>query len=450
MTQGVELLNPQDFDGLTYASANRVWTNDSVADVFSSVDGLNSTLGQGITPALYQINNYRSTLKRASDSNLGAEFGYIITNSSTNEYTLTAPVAKANTTCIDLTLDSTTYFPMFYAPDSSLTSNARFVYEAVFDENCNDLGNGQITGSRIVFAANHPKGIVGTITCMNNSQAYTSYYLVKTPVNTATGNLTFFPLASCRTNVMVGDGINIKYYDLNTSYVLPGSEAKKPFSILAGNTTDATALANELVQSWWTNITSTSTTGSYGMLYFVTAIISLNTWDFKTPMEHFTQALYSMAVAKKINAETYYAVGESMSSIAGQSVQLSAYTNTVASDALVVGPSGYSALYLVVMGLQLLALVICVALAIRFPPVSLNPLDPVSVLLVAQNSPPSIMADGGCLGDVDQVRSAGAKITYRAVNNQHLGFVFGPSYYEAPKFGRMYGSISAETEKKEV
>lgn len=52
----------------------------------------------------------------------------------------------------------------------------------------------------------------------------------------------------------------------------------------------------------------------------------------------------------------------------------------VVSDALVIGPTGFTALILLVVGAMLAVLCTCLALAIKFAPVSLNPLDPVRLL----------------------------------------------------------------------
>ena len=63
-----------------------------------------------------------------------------------------------------------------------------------------------------------------------------------------------------------------------------------------------------------------------------------------------------------------------------------------------------------------------------------------SIMLVAQNSEITPHADGGCLGNPDSVRSPSARIKLRAVNAQHLAFVWGESHWESPVIGRMYGS----------
>ena len=69
-------------------------------------------------------------------------------------------------------------------------------------------------------------------------------------------------------------------------------------------------------------------------------------------------------------------------------------------------------------------------------------------MLVAQNSEITPHADGGCLGNPDSVRSPAARIKLRAVNAQHLAFVWGESHWEPPVNGHMYGS-SGEVVKEE-
>lgn len=71
------------------------------------------------------------------------------------------------------------------------------------------------------------------------------------------------------------------------------------------------------------------------------------------------------------------------------------------------------------------------------------------MMLVAQNSAVTPLADGGCLGDPSNVRSPGAAIKLRAINAQHLAFVWGEEHYEPPVIGRMYGT-SGDVESKRL
>ncbi|KAL8283950.1 hypothetical protein RQP46_005063 [Phenoliferia psychrophenolica] len=170
-----------------------------------------------------------------------------------------------------------------------------------------------------------------------------------------------------------------------------------------------------------------------------------------------------MAVAKSVNAATYYAFDPAWNLNTPSSVRYqfdgSKYdgqyfygdphspiscVNTVSSEALLIGPTGLSGLLLLVVGAMLLLLLGSLILTIMSPPVTLNPLDPVSVLLVAQNSPPSHEADGGCLGNVNQAQGRSAKIQYRAVSDQHLAFVFNAAYLDPPRLGRMYGALPSK------
>ncbi|KAM0756075.1 hypothetical protein T439DRAFT_351799 [Meredithblackwellia eburnea MCA 4105] len=446
-----ELLHPEDFEGLVVEAANRVWKGDQVANVYNLVDGLNMTIGNGIAPSLHKVANYRQSLKVRGDQALPSNFVDIVTNSTTNLFTIAAPTAIANTTCTDL-LNSNDQSTLFARVVRQNTTASLWAID-IFDSHCTgDLGGGIQT-----YINQGTRFIGGSIACRNNSQAYIAYYATNTQyANDSNG---FIPLASCFTSVTAGDGNNIFYSDLNTSYTLPGSEAKDPFFLTTTNQTDVSLLAHVLVNGYWSIRTQTPT-GSFGLQYLTSAIsakVNNSTGRYVWPIEEtftsLTRAMYSMAVAKLVNAETYYAVDSvypKNGTFGGdQSVpNLSPYSAKITSDALVIGPQGYTSLLLIVVGVMLAFLVASVIIAILFPPVSLNPLDPVSVLLVAQNSPPSLSADGGCLGDVDQVRSKEDLIQYRAVNNQHLSFIFGPSFYEKPQFGRMYGTVTGRRKEK--
>ncbi|KAK4703169.1 hypothetical protein P7C70_g3049, partial [Phenoliferia sp. Uapishka_3] len=412
------LLDPEDFDGLAFAIGTTFLMNGSLAGVSTLVDGLSMSIGNGIVPSLRQTNQFRNTLQLYGDvsNSLSKMESYIITNASTNVYTTSAPTVQASSTCVPVGFGQSSPLQL---TNFTQAEGGTSWFVTVMDSNC---------------AANTPPG---QLRIFNNTGVLAVFSCLTDDEHACVPDHTSLL-------VLFADELLLPrcfYFDLNSSYVLP------PDFYLSADTTNVAGLANAIV---FQELTSKSlvvfefASGSKIFDYTLAAEIA-GKFDF----HYFTQALYAMAVSKMVTAETWYAtMTQNLTYIGlgtngyfsdGLPANLSLLPNTVVSDALGIGPTGISALLIFVVGLVVVLLLASLVLAVAFPPVTLNPLDPVSVLLVAQNSPPALAADGGCLGDVNQVRSKGDRIQYRAVNNQHLAFVFGPSDYDQPKLGRMYG-----------
>ncbi|KAL8277811.1 hypothetical protein RQP46_009794 [Phenoliferia psychrophenolica] len=139
-----------------------------------------------------------------------------------------------------------------------------------------------------------------------------------------------------------------------------------------------------------------------------------------------TGAMASMAVSKQVYAETAAAnKGALGAAWMGYSLSGTVTPAFITCTCLKVGPDSWEALYLGVVAAMWLAVLLALAVSIHHPPVSLDPLDPISMLLIAQNSPPSAELEGGCTGDVDRLRSRNVKMRLCAVDSERLGFVFG-------------------------
>ncbi|KAM0747607.1 hypothetical protein T439DRAFT_328832 [Meredithblackwellia eburnea MCA 4105] len=433
-----QLFLPVDFEALAFAMGDILNAGRNTTAVSSTVDGLNMTIGNGVVPSLQSVSSFRQYIntgftKASEYASLEQGKADIISKSTDNEYTLRVPTTVATSHCAS-------HFILDLAPSpSTLTLGTRkgndsnFYYVSMRDTTCSPVA------FDLPYAAG--QGITGSSWgCFlpSTGQTYTSYFLVWPAKDLVT------PLASCNSTVAAGIA-NVTYQDLTSSYNISDQPQ-------LSDPVDVTESAWDLYFSWFA-FSSLTNGGSPGLTYLVH--LNLNSLDTGTTGESWgtlfktwSEAALAMSITKLVNTNTIYDgdpawinqtsfIGYNSANGSRVSMIQNHLPAQAISDALVIGPSGYTALLLIVMGLMFILLCGALVVALSAPPVTLNPLDPVSVLLVAQNSPPSIGADGGCLGNVSQVRDENVPIQYRAVNSQHLAFVFGDNYYEAPKFGRM-------------
>ncbi|KAM0755501.1 hypothetical protein T439DRAFT_351287 [Meredithblackwellia eburnea MCA 4105] len=453
---GTQLYQPEDFEALAYSMADALNAGKNSTATNSVVDGLNMTIADGVVPSLRPISTLRQSIKGGSPVTGGQNVSLprgrpaIISMATTNDYTVQAPVAVATSSCVSHWLLETQPAPSTLTLTPVSGNDTLFYYVDIRDTMCST------TAYTLRYAAGN--GISGSSWgCFlpSTGQVYTSYFMVWPAKKLATA------IASCNSTVKAGVA-SFEYQDLTSTYNISGSpQLTTPV--------DVTESAWNLYFNWF-SFPSLQNTGSPGLSYLVRANeISLGRFANGEPWANvfktWSQAALAMGITKLVNTNTIY--GTDPTWLAETGDYFTGYNNTdgtaakmvlnvlpvqAKSDALVIGPTGYTALLIIVIGLMFVLL--CGALGVAFaaPPVTLNPLDPVSVLLVAQNSPPSVGADGGCLGNVSQVRDENVPIQYRAVNNQHLAFVFGENYYEPPQFGRMYGRLSEKelSDKKEL
>ncbi|KAL8286964.1 hypothetical protein RQP46_003970 [Phenoliferia psychrophenolica] len=275
------------------------------------------------------------------------------------------------------------------------------------------------------------------VQCMyNDTSSYTGYFFI----NTTGATPTFFPLASCLTTVVAGVKSGVTYSDEDPYFILEGTpespllpssptlvqELKQP--------ADATALSLDLVAQMWGD-QSQGGRGSASLHQLVSKIDDYhpfsdphNTTAADTTQRIFTsltQGMAAMAVSKQLREETFVTVTSSSEYLETTGIPLTGTVTPIlfTCTCLRVGPNGWENLYLGVVAAMWLAVLLALVVSLRNPPVSLDPLDPISMLLVAQNSPPSAELEGGCTGDVDRLHSRKVKMRLRAVDSERLGFV---------------------------
>ncbi|KAL8292727.1 hypothetical protein RQP46_001339 [Phenoliferia psychrophenolica] len=298
-------------------------------------------------------------------------------------------------------------------PSSILTTNVTSTEDGAVRVRVEDQRHCPSTTWDLIYSGSEIMSSM--ISCMNNGKSYAGYFFINATDPAAP---VFVPLASCLTTVTAGtksgviyrDGSSPKYYipelyDYNWDETILIQQLK--------HRADATALSQSLVAQMWGD----QSLGGHGY----TALNKL----VKGSDSEWTRE-WTLGVLQGVTR-----------SMAAMAIQLSC---------LKVGPSGWETLYLGVVAAMWLAVLLALAVSLRNPPVSLDPLDPISMLLVAQNSPPSSELEGGCTGDVDRLHSRKVKMRLRAVDSDHLGFVYGDerelAALPSPVIGRSYGRLS--------
>ncbi|KAM0747597.1 hypothetical protein T439DRAFT_92568 [Meredithblackwellia eburnea MCA 4105] len=438
-----QIFEPEDFESLAFAMADALNEGKNSTAANTVVDGLNMTISNGVVPSLKPINHFRQSIKHNSSDAGGQSVqlppgrAEIISFATTNDYALQAPTTVASSTCVS-----------HWGTDphrelSTLTltwqkgNDSSFYYLHAVDTRCPD------NNATFAFSTEH-EIIASSWGCIVNNEVYTSYFALNPRKNSTA------VLASCYSTVATGIA-NLTYGDLTSSYSISDSPELE-------REVDVTAAAWAMYLTWFAG-PSHHNAGSPGLSFLVRAnLFNLNQFTYGEPwaniFQSWSQATLAMGMTKLMNTNTIFDLGpasEWTTQVQGSFLNYTSPDGSALpmvvnhlsvqakSDALVVGPSGYTAALLIVIGVMFVLLCGALGVALAAPPVALNPLDPVSVLLIAQNSPPSARADGGCLGNVSQVRDQKVPIQYRAVNSQHLAFIFGENNYATPLFGRMYG-----------
>ncbi|KAL8278901.1 hypothetical protein RQP46_008772 [Phenoliferia psychrophenolica] len=281
--------------------------------------------------------------------------------------------------------------------------------------------------------------------------AYTGYFFINNTA--ATGGISnlpiFNPLTTCLTTVVTGIGSGLEYFSQSQSLALGQDVNTDEYRLDVGTEINCTALSLALVDLLWMQFTQYGV-GSRPLAQLIgwDEDRDLNTTISLTPslreaLASFTQALYSTTIIKEISQETseYF---EDRAELPDSNVTLG--RTSVTSDALKIGPSGWNVLYIAVIAGMWVAVLFALRISYLDRPVSLDPLDPISILLVAQNSPPSAELDGGCTGDADQLRSREVNMRLCAIEPDHLGFVYGHgskvASFPGPVLGQKYGRLN--------
>ncbi|KAM0754291.1 hypothetical protein T439DRAFT_354010 [Meredithblackwellia eburnea MCA 4105] len=423
--QTMLILNPGDFEGVAYSILDTIRRGYNASTSSIQVDGISTAAGTGVTPALFAISNMRSSISAGShDFSIPRPRADIISHAGTNEYHLVVPTTVARSTCFSHWTNDANYVPPTFIisdPVNNTGSSPPTISVEVTDPIC---------GERLSLSyLSYPEFYGGMFHCYVNKKMHSTYFAIRA----YGGELDSTALASCNTTVVAGS-IPLSYNDAGRNYSYP------PNTDLY-NLYDWTDSTEAMIQNWMGSYTDHNT-ASPGLSHLVYDNLGLldpkmslpygQPWD--TLFKAYTQAICSLPITKLINSNTEFGTDPLYFNSSASNFVLTA-DSTATSDAIVIGPTGHSAALVIIFTFMLLCFALWIT--IQAPPVTFNPLDPVSVLLVAQNSPPSIGADGGCLGEVSQVRDPNVSIQYRAVNNQHLAFVFGENYYEPPKFGRL-------------
>ena len=172
------------------------------------------TIGGGLAPSLLQISTLQNFLLKAQHSPLSESYSNILTNASTNTFSFDAPTALATSTCTNLNprslLRQSQTSPL-QARQLNITTPG-FVYYDIWDSTCGDL---RYNGLQIRQGVSNSTGtvpfVVGSISCMVDSSAYTSYYYI------SPSDSNFQPITACRTGVHLSTGRNIQFSSLNGS-----------------------------------------------------------------------------------------------------------------------------------------------------------------------------------------------------------------------------------------
>ncbi|KAL8293117.1 hypothetical protein RQP46_000811 [Phenoliferia psychrophenolica] len=409
------LNSPQDFEAFPFRAGRWVNGNISTNETRTAVDGTESTPSSGFLPVMLPVTAFTGSVHLYNRISAPQEEKFsgiscdIIGNATDDAYKVSAPTAVASATCL-LPANMT-------ATLSPSSSSSDYVEFAVQDSTC---------GSTTFIYRNLTSNITGTYSCMGqDNKAYIAYF----DFLPSTG--TIFPLAQCSATAGYGDGSGITYRDSDVSYKMSLGDKLGRNAFHVQNIVDASPLSILALQVFWYQFFGLQS--SPGLTYFSKATKRSFVKSALREWELLTIGMLNIGLAKVVNTETYHSLYENPGNRTdGKVAGTTPYYTELSSTAVWIGPRGYNRLWLAIIGGMFICLLVAFCLTARFRPVTLNPLNPVSVLLVAQNSPTTPLADGGCLGDVDQVRAtADTRIRFRAVNNQvrlHLGIdIRGPA-----------------------
>ncbi|KAK4703547.1 hypothetical protein P7C70_g2673, partial [Phenoliferia sp. Uapishka_3] len=454
------LLNPQlyhieEYDGLVVsltallASSKFLATqNISTApmSLSSSVDDLSSPIGSGVSPLLRQVRQLETSVNfkgyigvdRTMDINRTLEMQ--IRSTTSNVYTFQAPVTVAEST--NVTSDSLVAQHLRLRLDSYIITVLLSV----------PFCPGTIWQLEYV---NAPL-LVSTVNCMSGSASYTGYFAIlgTRDGTTKIGRIpTFIPLASYLTTVVAGVGSNIKYFSQNMTYELgtgsspTGTESNNSsyrYQLDVGSEANATNLADHLVTRYFGQDTLGGLSSST-LVQLLRVLNAIQASDdvVRDAFATLTRAMYAMAVTKQVSQETTQYIAR-LGHFPADVTQAKTSFIQVSSLALRIGPSGWSVLYNGVVAAMWVAVVFALRISSVHRPVTLDPLDPISVLLVAHNSPPAAELNGGGTGDLDQLATHKVNMRLRALDPDHLGFVYGEregaiANYPGPVVGQRYG-----------
>ncbi|KAM0755975.1 hypothetical protein T439DRAFT_320669 [Meredithblackwellia eburnea MCA 4105] len=448
-----QVLNSQDYEGLIsttlsdliFQSPAKGFMNDTQFSKFwstlsSSVDDLPSQLGSGISPSMLQLSTFTSLLStnQGPGVNLTAQEKLLVTTGK-NVFRAEVPVAQATMNC---TSGGMTF--------SSFTQSA-YGFTSFY---LNDTLCGPIPGTGVspdpTLQHTVPTGdyFAGSLySCYSNStgQARVGLYIV------IPSTQSFVTIGVCTGKVTAGWVGNVTYVEGTDHYTLPAN-------FVINDKVDATFISEAILDSNWLSSLPTVFFGAlnkFGKFFEVPGLNEIGDSAAQRllvpanqtlPMlKTLSEAVLAMSVSKMTNAITInsnYQTGQLPFSI-----DESHYRTTIEYSANRIGAKKIQLAWLAIPALLLIILIISLLSVLRYRPVPMNPLDPISMMLIAQNSPATPHADGACMGELEHARTPKEKIRYRALNQQHLGFVWGPSTYDPPVLGRMYGSTHSSTKK---
>ncbi|KAL8286963.1 hypothetical protein RQP46_003969 [Phenoliferia psychrophenolica] len=242
-------------------------------------------------------------------------------------------------------------------------------------------------------------GIVSNMVhCYQNGTSYAGYFFI----NATSPTPTFTPIASCITTVAAGTKSGVSYSDNDPGWSLEESSVFHTHSPSSADLikelkypADATELSHNLAAQQWSD-QSLGGRGSVTLNKLVGGLVDQHFFEeprnasadakMSTVFASLTRALAAMAVSKQVYAETWatLSASEDVNSISLAGTAPSSPPSGIVTPAfmtcscLKVGPTGWGLLYLGVVAAMWLAVLLALVVSLRNPPVSLDPLDPVS------------------------------------------------------------------------
>ncbi|KAK4704278.1 hypothetical protein P7C70_g1937, partial [Phenoliferia sp. Uapishka_3] len=311
----------------------------------TAVDGTESTPSSGFLPVMLPVTaftanvGYYQDVRKAPNKQFSQNTRHIIGNATDDSYTLAAPTAAANATCVQGDMTSTI-----------ISTSASYVTFEVQDSTC---------GSQPFIYRNISSNITGTYSCMaqDGKSAYIAYF------NFLPSARQLFPVAQCTATAGYGEGTGITYADSDVSYKMAKADKNGQGAFKVINIVDASPLAINILKTHW--YTFFGLQSSPGLTYFTQATQRFFVRDPLREFELLTIGTLTMALAKIMNTESYNSLYQPPygNRTDGKPAVSTPYYTELSSTAIWIGPRGYNRAWLLVIASMFAAL--CVAFFLR-------------------------------------------------------------------------------------